>query len=72
MTIAAFCFYMFAISVLVGGLSTVISRNPVQRHKANVMTVMRVFRAGISKTNKKFHDALYRCMIAPPSPLIDR
>ena len=29
MTIAAFCFYLFAISVLVGGLFTVISRNPV-------------------------------------------
>ncbi len=29
MTIAALCFYLFAISVLVGGLFTVISRNPV-------------------------------------------
>lgn len=29
MTIAAFSFYLFAISVLVGGLFTVISRNPV-------------------------------------------
>ncbi len=29
MTIAAFCFYLFAVSVLVGGLFTVISRNPV-------------------------------------------
>ena len=29
MTIASLCFYLFAISVLVGGLFTVISRNPV-------------------------------------------
>lgn len=29
MTIATLCFYLFAISVLVGGLFTVISRNPV-------------------------------------------
>ena len=29
MTIAALCFYLFAICVLVGGLFTVISRNPV-------------------------------------------
>ena len=29
MTIAAFCFYLFAVSLLVGGLFTVISRNPV-------------------------------------------
>ncbi len=29
MTIATFCFYLFAISVLTGGLFTVISRNPV-------------------------------------------
>lgn len=29
MTIVAFCFYLFAISLLVGGLFTVISRNPV-------------------------------------------
>ena len=29
MTIATLCFYLFAISVLVGGLFTVVSRNPV-------------------------------------------
>ena len=29
MTIASLCFYLFAICVLVGGLFTVISRNPV-------------------------------------------
>jgi len=29
MTIAAFSFYLFAIAMLVGGLFTVISRNPV-------------------------------------------
>ena len=29
MTIAAFAFYLFAISVVAGGLFTVISKNPV-------------------------------------------
>ena len=29
MTVAAFCFYLFAVSCLAGGLFTVISRNPV-------------------------------------------
>ena len=34
---------------------TMIIRNPVERHESDIMTVMRVFRAGIAKANDEFH-----------------
>ena len=33
----------------------VVGGDPIHRHKPDVMTVLRVFRAGISKANKQFH-----------------
>jgi hypothetical protein len=35
-------------------------RNFIDRHEADIVPVMRVFRAGIAEANKKSHDAASR------------